>query len=308
MSATTKYLLDSGDPNEYREIAKLAKDNGEVLWGSTTNPTLIAKKLTGRQIHSQEEAFALQKDIVLEIIDIVPGAVSAEVYADEKTPASAMIEQGREIATWHSRVVVKLPTTIEGFKARTELRKLGVVTNNTLVFSQEQIYAICLHEKLIQVESGQPDSSWPPFISPFVGRLDDLGEDGMTLVEGGMRLKSREEFASLPNLPWMLEASIRRLEHMQRGIDAGTELITAPAKIYKEWFVMTPEQKKELTSDYSQGLSQIPPWEPSEAIQNLNTVGQLVAAMTDNTLDIHHPLTEKGIVRFVADWQALISP
>lgn len=307
MPSSTKYLLDSGDPDEYREIAKLAQDHGEVLWGSTTNPTLIAKKLTGRKIHSPEEAFSLQKDIVLEIIDIVPGAVSAEVYADEKTPAEDMVTQGREIASWHSRVVVKLPTTLEGFKARTELRKLGVVTNNTLVFSQQQIYAICLHEKLVQKENGHTQSSWPTFISPFVGRLDDRGEDGMTLVEEGMRLKSQEEFAVLPDLPWMLEASVRRLEHMQRGIDAGTELITAPPKIYREWFAMTPEERRSLNTDYGRELTPLTPWEPSEEIQNLETITSFMEFLTTNKLDIHHPLTDKGITQFVADWQALIT-
>src|ERR1700719_1712375 len=114
----TKFLLDSGDPDEYKEITSLAKEKGYELWGATTNPTLIAKKLAGQKITS-EEAFALQKKIVFEILDIVPGAVSAEVYADDKTTAEQMVEQGRDIAKWHERIFVKLPTTIEGFKART---------------------------------------------------------------------------------------------------------------------------------------------------------------------------------------------
>lgn len=112
----TKFLLDSGDPDEYREIAKLAKDHGSELWGSTTNPTLIAKTILNKKF-TQDEAFQLQKEIVLEIVRLLPGAVSAEVYADESTTADEMIAQGREIATWHQRVVVKLPTTLEGFKA-----------------------------------------------------------------------------------------------------------------------------------------------------------------------------------------------
>src|SRR5690349_17207707 len=125
----TKFLLDSGDPAEYREIAQLAKEKGSELWGSTTNPSLIAKKLSGDKL-TRQEAFALQKDLVMEILSIVPGAVSAEVYADTQTTARDMIEQGRDIASWHERIYVKLPTTLEGFKARTQLRKEGIAINN----------------------------------------------------------------------------------------------------------------------------------------------------------------------------------
>src|SRR6266700_1817633 len=96
----TKFLLDSGDPNEYREIAALAKEKGSELWGSTTNPSLIAKKLAGKKL-TPIDAFKLQKELVEEILTIVPGAVSAEVYADAETSVDQMIEQGRDIATWH---------------------------------------------------------------------------------------------------------------------------------------------------------------------------------------------------------------
>src|SRR5579883_1423586 len=161
----TKFLLDSGDPIEYREIVALAKEKGSELWGATTNPSLIAKKLAGKKI-TQEEALKMQKDLVMEILEIVPGAVSAEVYAEANTTAEQMIEQGKDIATWHERIYVKLPTTIEGFKARTALRKEGIAINNTLVFSQEQIYAICLHEKVIRETYNVGDKHWPSFISP----------------------------------------------------------------------------------------------------------------------------------------------
>ena len=155
--------------------------------GGTTNPSLIAKKLAGEKV-TQDEAFFKQKEIIFELLEIVPGAVSAEVYADMTTPAEAMVEQGREIAKWHERIHVKLPTTIEGFKARTVLRQLGIPTNNTLVFSQEQIFAICLHEEIIQRQT-PIKNTWPPFISPFVGRLDDLDFNGMDLIADGIKLK-----------------------------------------------------------------------------------------------------------------------
>lgn len=291
------YLLDSGDPNEFREIAKLAKDHRNELWGATTNPTLIAKKLAGKKV-SQTEAFELQKQIVLEIISILPGAVSAEVYADEKTTAEEMIKQGKEIVTWHNRVVVKLPTTIEGFKARSALRKVKVPINNTLVFSQEQIFAICLHEKIIQKQYGPIQNEWPCFISPFVGRLDDIGIDGMQLVEHGMKIKQIVG----ENL-WMLEASVRQNEHMQRGITSKTELITAPAKVYREFF---GGQLSTTNHQPRANLTPITYWQPPQELIDIQTEEAFFETISYNKLNIHHDLTNKGITRFADDWKTII--
>lgn len=291
----TKFLLDSGDPDEYRALSKITKDAGSELWGSTTNPSLIAKKLAGKKL-TVKEAFSLQKDLVLEILSIVPGAVSAEVYSEATTPAADMIEQGREIATWHQRVVVKLPTTLEGFKARTTLRKEKIMTNNTLVFSQEQIFAICLHEHIIQNLYGPTDELFPPFISPFVGRLDDTSEDGMSLVEHGMRIKD-----SFGVGIWMLEASVRTPDHIKRGIDVGTELLTAPMKIYEEWFA-----KKDEPLGYTKGLTPIAIWTPTKELTDITTIEDFMRAITTDKLNISHPLTEKGITKFVEDWKTIL--
>lgn len=297
-----KFLLDSGDPQEYEELSKLLKEKDNQLWGSTTNPSLIAKKLSGKKV-SQTELFELQKHIVMEILHIVPGAVSAEVYADSQTKASEMIAQGQEIATWNKRVVVKLPTTIEGFKARTQLRKEGVTVNNTLVFSQEQIFAICLHEKIIQQTYNPKAGEFPPFISPFVGRIDDKGIDGMQLVEYGMNIKKEFDFPL-----WMLEASVRRAEHIKRGFEAQSELVTVPAKIAKEWFALSEDEKWSLDPfPYSKGLEPMLPWKPSEKLKNIQTIEDFGAAIQNRTLDISHPLTDTGIERFAADWNALIA-
>lgn len=300
MDVHTKFLLDSGDPDEYKEIANLAKSKGKELWGATTNPSLIAKKLSGKKI-TQKEAFELQKQIILEITEIVPGAVSAEVYADEKTTAEEMIEQGKEIATWHKRVVVKLPTTVEAFKARTELRKTGIAINNTLVFSQQQIFAICLHEQITQKLYGPIIGLWPPFISPFVGRLDDINEDGMMLVDNGMKIKKGLDI-------WMLEASVRRLEHMKIGINLGTELITAPAKTYREFFALTNEEIEKMdTNDYRKDLSQPNFWIAADDLKSIDSVTSFTQALESGLLDISHPLTDKGIARFAEDWKAIIA-
>lgn len=287
-----KLLLDSGNPDEFREIPD--------LWGATTNPTLIAKKLAGKKV-SQDEAIKLQKEIVLEIISIVPGAVSAEVYADQNTTAENMITQGKDIATWHERVIVKLPTNLEGFKARSALRKAGIAINNTLVFSQEQIFAICLQEKIIQKLYGPIKNTYPMFISPFVGRLDDIGIDGMQLVEHGMKIKS------LVGLEiWMLAASIRRIEHMQRSLACGSELITVPAKVFREWFTKENNELGIMNNEYAKDLKPIPYWEPPKELLEIDTENAFFEAISSNKLNIQHDLTDKGIIRFADDWKAII--
>lgn len=298
----TKFLLDSGDPIEYREIANLAKEKGSELWGATTNPTLIAKKLAGKKV-SSAEAFALQKEIVLEILSIVPGAVSAEVYADQNTKAEQMVEQGRDIAMWHKRMYVKLPTTIEGFKARTVLRKEGVAINNTLVFSQEQIYAICLHENLVHKEYNKANTLWPPFISPFLGRLDDQGEDGLLVIENGLRIKNT---FFTPDIAWMLSSSIRNTYHVKRTIELNCDIMTAPPKVYREWFALTEEQKQSLSQPVT-NLRPIQAWYPPEELKNIHTIDDFIQALQTQLLNIKHPLTDKGIEKFTADWNTIIN-
>lgn len=300
----TKFLLDSGDPEEYKILAPHAKEQGGELWGATTNPSLIAKKLaaSGKKL-TTDEAFALQKEIVLQIIAIVPGAVSGEVYAEQDTTAEAMAEQGRDIATWHPRVVVKLPTTLEGFKARTILRQEGIGINNTLVFSQQQIFAICLHEKIMQATSGPAKTGYPAFISPFLGRLDDKGEDGIDALKKGMDIKNNY-FDTTQT--WMLSASIRNTYHVKKTLELDCELITAPIKVYDEWFRLTEEEKQNI-SNPTPNLIEIPVWTPSEELLQIQTIDGLMDAITSGKLDISHPLTSAGIDKFVADWKAILA-
>jgi transaldolase len=302
----TKFLLDSGDPKEYMEIAELAKKQNSEIWGATTNPTLIAKTLTGKKL-TQDEAFKLQKEIVMEILGIVPGAVSAEVYADESTTAEQMIKQGEEIATWDKRIYVKLPTTTEAFKARTALREKNIPINNTLVFSQQQIFAICLHEQIIQKTNTNGQNQWPPFISPFVGRIDDKGEKGMQLIENGMKIKELFLTEDKKPITWMLSSSIRKIEHIKQTIDTNSEIMTAPAKAYREWFALSKEQRETLdTITYLKNLKDIPYWEPPQKLEKITTIEKFMEEIQTNQLDIRHPLTDAGIIRFAADWKAIL--
>lgn len=305
MDTTTKFLLDSGNVEEYQEIAKLAQDSGSQLWGATTNPTLIAKNLSGQKV-TEKEAFELQKKVAMQILEIVPGAVSSEVYADEKTSAQQMIGQGREIASWHPRIVVKLPTTLEGLKARTTLRKEKIKINNTLVFSQAQIYAICLHEYLVQKFYGPTDDIFPPFISPFVGRLDDIGQNGMDVVEAGMMIKALFKM-DLPKSTlaiWMLESSVRSLEHVKKGIESKVELITAPAKVYKEWFETNHSEQVTTQSELEKRITY---FDPGIDITTIASMDEFYELLTSKKIDIDHELTKKGIEKFVQDWRAVIS-
>ncbi len=299
----TKFLLDSGDPQEYQQIAVLAKQHNAELWGSTTNPSLIAKKLAGQKVSAADAFSVLQKQIITEILGIVPGAVSGEVYASSTTTAEEMVNQGQEIATWGDRVVVKLPTTLEGFKARTELRKLGICINNTLVFSQQQVFAITLHEKLMIAQYGKSKASWPCFISPFVGRLDDIGQDGLLMVQHSINML-RKYFA--PDTTWMLEASVRSLAHLKKGIDLQSELITAPAKVYSEWFGLTADQQHAVVAE-TPNLTPIPEWTPSDELLQINSIDAFMDAITTKKLDIHHDLTDQGIDKFIADWSKIIA-
>ena len=302
----TQFLLDSGNPQEYREMQALAKEQGAEIWGATTNPTLIARNLAGKKL-MQQEAFALQKEIVMEILTIVPGAVSAEVYADATTTGEEMANQGEEIASWNERVYVKLPTTIEGFKARTILRGKKISINNTLVFSQQQIFAITLHESIIQKADPGNKPRWPQFISPFVGRIDDLGENGMQIIEHGMKIK--EAFAQINNQPftWMLASSIRRVEHLKRSIELNSEIITAPGKIYKEWFSFTKEQQEQIdTQAYAESLVPVSYWQVPQATQEIGTMDAFMNAVGTGKLDISHPLTNAGIEQFARDWKAIL--
>lgn len=299
----TKFLLDSGDPQEYTASQQTARAHQSEIWGSTTNPSLIAKKL-GSQKLTPKEAFSHQKELVLQIVAIVPGAVSAEVYADQTTTAENMAEQGREIASWHPRVVVKLPTTIEGLKARTMLRKEGITINNTLVFSQEQVFAISLHEKLMQKEYGKTKSGWPCFISPFVGRLDDKDKNGLGFVSEAMQI-THTYFES--DLVWMLEASVRNLYHLKAAIEIGSELVTSPKEIYDEWFGLTQAEQDEIdVHDHVSTLQNIPAWTPSKRLQEITTLDEFMEAVEKNDLNITHALTTAGIEKFVEDWKKIL--
>ena len=186
-------FIDSADVGELRAAAASG-----LIDGVTTNPSLIAK--SGRKM----------KEAIAEICSIIPGPVSAEAVA---TYVDGMLAEGRYLARIASNVVVKLPLTENGLKACQTLADEGIRVNITLCFSTSQA--------LLAAKAGAY------FISPFIGRLDDKGLDGMQLIRDIRRIYDNYGFATN-----ILSASIRSVEHVHQAALAGSDCATLPSKIF----------------------------------------------------------------------------
>jgi len=192
-----KIFLDTGNINEIREAAALG-----VLDGVTTNPTLIAKE--GKPF----------KPTVLEICKIVGGPVSVEVVG---TDSGTMCREGQEFASWNEHVVVKLPITREGVKACKCLSGQGIKINMTLCFSPNQA--------LLVAKAGAA------YVSPFVGRLDDISHDGMEVVRQIVQIYKNYSFKTQ-----VLAASLRHPLHVVEAALAGAHVGTLPYKVLDSMF------------------------------------------------------------------------
>lgn len=210
-----KFFIDTADIKEIRELAETG-----LLDGVTTNPSLVAK--AGRDF----------KTIIAEICEVVPGPVSAEVAALD---ADGMIKEGRVLARIAKNVAVKVPLTWDGLKACRTLSGEGTMVNVTLCFSATQA--------LLAAKAGAT------FISPFIGRLDDIGLDGMQLIQ-----EIRTIYDNYMDLETdILAASIRTVNHVKDAALVGADVATVPPAILKAL--------------------------------------------------VKHPLTDKGIEQFMADWK-----
>ena len=192
-----KIFLDTANLDEIRTAARWG-----IVDGVTTNPSLIAK---------EGSSF---KEIILEICSYIDGPISAETT---KLDAEGMIEEGREFAQWHANIHVKIPATIEGIKAAKVLSSEGIKTNVTLVFSLNQV--------LLAAKAGAT------FISPFVGRLDDVGEDGATLISDAVQVIERYRFSSD-----ILVASVRSPNMVARAALCGAHIATIPFKVLESMY------------------------------------------------------------------------
>ena len=190
-----KFFIDTADVEEIRALNKTG-----MLDGVTTNPSLVAK--TGRKF----------TDVIAEICAIVDGPISAEVTA---TQADGMIEEGRKLAKIAKNVAVKVPLTWDGLKACKTLTGEGFMVNVTLCFTAAQA--------LLAAKAGAA------FISPFVGRLDDIGLDGMGLVR-----EIRQIYDNYPALKTeILAASIRTVNNVKDAALAGADVVTVPPAVLK---------------------------------------------------------------------------
>ena len=209
-----KFFLDTADVDEIREA-----NNTGVLDGVTTNPSLVAKE--GRPF----------EEIVLEICEIVDGPVSAEVVS---TTTDEMVEEARGLAAIHENVVVKIPLLRDGIRAVGQLTREGIRTNVTLCFSPTQA--------LLAAKAGAT------YISPFVGRLDDISHDGMELVQQIVAIYENYGFPTE-----VLVGSARHPKHVVEAALMGADIATLPYKVFNALF--------------------------------------------------NHPLTDKGLKAFLADWE-----
>jgi transaldolase len=208
-----KIFIDSADIEEIRESASWG-----IIDGCTTNPSLIAK--SGRKFET----------VLADICEVIDGPISAEVVSTE---ADAMVEEGRRLAGLHPNIVVKCPMVPEGLKATSRLADEGIRVNVTLIFQPAQ--------GLLAAKAGAA------FISPFVGRIDDIGEDGMSMVATLVQALSNYDYPTE-----VLVASVRGPNHFVQAAAMGADVATCPFK----------------------------------------TVEQLMK----------HPLTDKGLDAFLADW------
>jgi len=191
-----KFFIDSVDIEAIKKFTLSG-----MVDGVTTNPSIIAK--SGRDF----------KEVIREICSIVPGPVSAEVTA---TKASQMIEEGEVLSKLAKNVTVKVPLTWDGLEACKRLADQNIMVNVTLCFSAEQA--------LLAAKAGAT------FISPFIGRLDDLGEDGMDLIKD-----IRAIYDNYSNLKTeILAASIRTPDHVRRAAIVGADVSTLPPTVLEE--------------------------------------------------------------------------
>ncbi len=191
-----KFFIDTADLKEIRELASWG-----IIEGATTNPTLL----------SRQEGDPVE--ILREICEIVNGPVSAEVVSTE---ADGMVKEARELAKIHKHIVIKIPMTAEGLKAVKQLSSEGIRTNVTLVFSPVQA--------LMAARAGAD------FVSPFVGRLDDISSYGMRLVEDIVEI-----FSNYPDIKTqVIVASVRHPMHVLEAAKIGADIATVPPKVLRQ--------------------------------------------------------------------------
>lgn len=187
-----KYFVDTANVEEIRKAAELG-----IIDGVTTNPSLIARE--GRDF----------KEVINEITEIVNGPISVEVISLE---AEGMVSEALEISILHKNIIIKVPMTAEGIKATSILSKKGIRVNVTLVFSTTQALAAA--------------KAGAAYVSPFIGRIDDIGSNGIELIEEIMFI-----FRNYGIKTEVIAASIRNRNHLSQAAMAGADIATIPYQV-----------------------------------------------------------------------------
>lgn len=187
-----KYFIDTANVEEIRKAAELG-----IIDGVTTNPSLIARE--GRDLN----------EVIREIAEIVDGPISAEVISME---AAGMVTEAQELAQLHKNVVIKVPMTAAGITATSILSKQGIRVNVTLVFSATQALAAA--------------KAGAAYVSPFIGRIDDIGSDGIDLIAEIMLI-----FSNYGIKTEVIAASIRNRNHLSQAAIAGADVATIPYQV-----------------------------------------------------------------------------
>ena len=211
-----KFYIDTANVAEIREAYEMG-----IIAGVTTNPSLIAKE--GRDY----------QETLKEIASFMEGPISGEVSADSET-AEEMIKEGREIAALSKNMVVKIPMTAEGLKAVKVLSKEGIKTNVTLIFSATQA--------LLAARAGAG------YVSPFLGRLDDITSDGLLLIQDIMDI-----FSQYPELETeVICASVRHPIHVLECAKTGADIATVPFKVLQQMIAhpLTDQGIEKFKADY----------------------------------------------------------
>lgn len=212
-----KIFMDTANVEEIKQFVDMG-----IVYGVTTNPSLVAK--SGRT----------QADVIPEICRLVPGPVSAEVISQA---CEGMVQEARDLVRIADNVVVKIPCIAEGLKAVKILAAERIRTNVTLVFS--------LGQALLAARAGAS------YVSPFIGRLDDIGEDGVQLVRDMVKVFHNYNFKTE-----IIAASVRNAEHVNRVMLAGADIATIPTKVLAELIQheLTDKGLAKFMEDYRNSL------------------------------------------------------
>ena len=282
----TKFFLDSCDPTE----TKIAIETLSHLDGQTTNPTLLVKnplvqaRLNGGKM-PEKELLELYKKAIVEISNLIPNeSVSIEVYADWNSTKEDLLAQATEFYTWIPNAHIKFPTITAGIEAAEEFVNTGGRVNMTLVFSQAQ--ALAVHNATLNTKN-----AGDVLLSPFLGRLDDIDQNGMDLINN-----IRKMYDVLDSKVSLLAASTRTLDHILGCLtpyeNKECDIITAPLSLWQNY-----EANKEQLEGFVYPEN------------NLKSILYEVLDYSKNwkELNIEHELTVKGLDRFVADWNGVIT-